>query len=386
MTSHRIVLHVGLPKTGTSFLQSLMRDNQALLARRGVHLAHGLGPGLFLAVLYLTDRSDAWGRSAEDGRRAWAKVAGELRGRSGTTVISSETLCLASEEQVARILDELSDHEVDLVLTVRDPARQLPAEWQEGVKHGRRESFREFLDAVLSRPGDDTDEAVRRRHERFWAGQDPVAVLDRWGAKLPAERVHVVTCPPAGAPVDELWARFASVLGVPPDGVTLPGQVNASLGEVQLEVLRRVNKRFVRRGREKSYGRVAKRLYANRILRAQGGQKVALPRELYGLCGTLADEWARDIEARGWQIVGDLGDLRPAAPATAIGDAPEESVSTEAILRSALDATGELLAEVERLNKQNARLRQAAGAGDPAARARRLLVRGRTWVRGRARR
>ena len=69
MNTARAVLHVGLPKTGTSFLQGTMRANSEVLARGGVHLPTAEGERLFLAVLYLTGRSQAWGRSAERGQK-----------------------------------------------------------------------------------------------------------------------------------------------------------------------------------------------------------------------------------------------------------------------------------------------------------------------------
>src|SRR4051812_14763560 len=260
----RVVLHLGLPKTGTSYLQGLLRENQALLASHGVQLPAGRPQDLFAAVLYLTDRSATWGRSPAAGRRAWNRLLGELderRDPATVTVVSSETLCLAHPRHVERILTDLRHHgvdEVDVVVTVRDLARQLPAEWQEGIKHGRRGSYPAFLRAVLAEPSQLHNRAARQRHHRFWAAQDPVAVLDRWGGHLPAERLHCVVNPLPGAPADELWRRFAAALGLPGDltaAVVLPAaQVNASLGVVQLEVLRRVNQRFSRRGREQSYG------------------------------------------------------------------------------------------------------------------------------------
>ena len=78
MTTARAVLHVGLPKTGTSFLQGTMRANAELLATRGVHLPAADGERLFAAVLHLTDRSQTWGRSQR--ARPQALVVGDHGG------------------------------------------------------------------------------------------------------------------------------------------------------------------------------------------------------------------------------------------------------------------------------------------------------------------
>ena len=67
-------------------------------------------------------------------------------------MISSEWLCLADREGARQALSDLGE-DVHLVLTLRDLARQLPADWQEGIKHGRRVSYPRYLDCVLGGHG-----------------------------------------------------------------------------------------------------------------------------------------------------------------------------------------------------------------------------------------
>jgi len=364
MTSPRAVLHVGLPKTGTSFLQGVLRSNTEALGQHGVRLPESEGQQLFLAVLYLTERSETWGRSADAGRRAWGRISTDVRRRGGTTVISSETLCLATDEQIRRILTDLVGVEVDVVVTVRDPARQVPAEYQEGVKHGRRLSYPKFLDTILSEDdGGGSKRSSTRR--RFWNAQDPVAVLDRWAAHIGPEHCHVVTCPPPGAEPTLLWSRMAHVLGV--DGVAVempPKEVNTSLGAVQIEVLRRLNRRVTRQGNERTYGDVVKRLYAGTILRGQAGEKLRLPATHTERVHELATAWVDQLTERGFQISGDLADLVPAGD----GDDAHVRKGAARMLASSLDATADLLREVERLREENARLR---GGGREGSRLRR---------------
>lgn len=371
MTSPRAVLHVGLPKTGTSFVQGVLRGNVDVLGRHGVRLPAGAetypSHELFLAVLYLTERSEAWGRSAEAGRRAWGRISADVRAHRATTVISSETLCLATDEQIARILADLAGVEVDVVVTVRDPARQVPAEYQEGVKHGRRMSYPSFLDTVLAEEPPRGDQR-RSTRERFWNAQDPVAALDKWAAHVGPEHCHVVTTPPAGAEPVQLWSRFARVLGVDEVPVQMPPkEVNTSLGAVQIEVLRRLNRRVTRHGNERAYGDVVKRLYAGTILRGQQGERLTLPTDRSDRVRALAEGWVTRLTERGYPVSGDLQDLVPLAVA-------ESKVRKGAatMLASSLDATAELLHEIERLRRENAELR---GEGDlaEASRPRRAL-------------
>ena len=67
--------------------------------------------------------------------------------------------------------------EVHVVVTARDPARQAVAEWQEGIKHGRRLTFEQFRGGCSS-SASETDYA-----RRFRASQDLPDVLARWGAR-----------------------------------------------------------------------------------------------------------------------------------------------------------------------------------------------------------
>ncbi len=355
MSAPRVVLHIGLPKTGTSFVQEMLRSHAETLSRHGVRLPAGKQPDLFAAVLHVTDRAAAWGRSDDAGRKAWQRVVAGVRD-GGTTVVSSETLCLADDAQVARMLDDLAGADVDVVVTARDLARQVPAEWQEGVKHGRQVAYPAFLRTVL-------DESTTRRpsaRRRFWNAQDPVAVLDRWAKHVGADRVHLVVAPPVGAPRDELWRRFARVLGPEVEALDLPlpeAVTNTSLGRTQVEVLRRVNQRLERSSDVRGYGDVVKRLYAGRILRGQGGERVRLPDDRLERARAIAEGWCRDVTERGYDVSGDLADL---VPPTAAPDAePVEAAAPPAgeLLGAALDATAELLGEVQRLRQENARLR-----------------------------
>ena len=79
------------------------------------------------------------------GGRGGRRLGRARRARSapggGTAIISHEILATASRAQVGRALESLGHGdgtEVHLVLSVRDLVRQIPAEWQENVKHRAR--------------------------------------------------------------------------------------------------------------------------------------------------------------------------------------------------------------------------------------------------------
>ena len=238
-----MILHVGVPKSGTSFLQATLRANAERLEAAGVHFPTEQHKGLFHAALELTGNHPGWGVPDQRVRGSWERLCRRARRYDGTTVLSNELFSNVEAADVPDALKHLEGLDVHLVVTARDLARQLPAEWQEGVKHGRSLRYQRFLDRV-------SDPERRHPHARkFWRHQDVADLLDRWGAHLPADRVHLVTVPQPGAPRDLLWRRFCEVVGVDPDVAELPGTgSNVSLGVTAVDVLRRVNGRL-RRGR-----------------------------------------------------------------------------------------------------------------------------------------
>ena len=356
--SQRVYLHVGVPKSGTTFLQASLTENKRALKEAGVLYPSG-HERMFLAAVDVRGAHKAWGRTRAEVNGAWDTLCRKARAHDGVTVISHELLGAASLHQVTEALTMLRGLEVHLVVTARDPARQAAAEWQEGIKHGRRLTFEQFRRRVLDGAAE-TDYARRYR-----AGQDLPSVLSRWGGALPPSRVHVVTCPPPGTDPRVLWERFAGVLGVDAERFPAagPGSANTSLGTTEIDLLRRVNVALAKRLVQPEYGRVVKQLYAQEILPARPSARPVVPREMYDDLAVVGERWAKEIDKAGYVVHGDLVSLVPVAPAEA-GPHPDD-VDPRDGLESAAAATAELLvelqrrgADLERLEAENARLRR----------------------------
>ncbi len=307
-----MVLHVGLPKSGTTFLQQSLAANREALGDRGVLYPQTSDSVMFRAALDVRGNHKAWGRKRSEVEGVWDDLCVQARRHVGTTVISHELLASASRQQVASATSMLKGLEVHVVVTVRDLARQLVAEWQEGIKHGRRLTFEEFHARVGTGhvSGDDS----LSRH--FFAAQDLPDVLSRWGHWLPESQVHVVVGAPEGAEPGLLWARFAEVVGFDPDGFprTEPRRTNASLGVDEIDLLRRVNLALDGRLRQPAYGRLAKRRLAHELLAEQGSARPVLPIQMYAAVTDVAERWAKEIRRAGYTVHGDLDDLLPVQP------------------------------------------------------------------------
>lgn len=311
--TERVFLHVGEPKCGTTFLQHVLWANRPELARQGVLL-----PGLsehdqFRATQDLRGAAQTKDDPAGSWAGEWDVLAKQALGADREAIISHEMLAGATQEQAERAVRGLAPAEVHIVVTVRDIASLLPAEWQETVKHQNRQTWRRWLRLVTERAGS------RRRIEWFWAVHDTVDLLRRWGALVPPAHVHVVTVPPPGSPPNLLWERFASVIGVTPESVdTTRARPNSSLGVPEVEMLRHLNGRL--RGDRALpqwfYSGHVKETLAHQILASRPKTaRLVLPPEY--------EEWARDVaekqivglRAAGYDIVGDLDELRPGAVA-----------------------------------------------------------------------
>jgi hypothetical protein len=310
----RVFLHVGTPKSGTTYLQAvlwqnvdpLMRDGLLLPARFSVHYAAAKGvttrPGLKRELD--VDVEQAWGRLARQSKR-WEHDA----------LISHELLAPATREQARAAKRRLGkDTEVHLILTVRALHRQLPAAWQEQVKSGMSLPFPPFLARVRDREA---------RGEWFWDVQDAVDILDRWGPKARPSQVHIVTVPIGSSDPGLLWTRFASVLGIDPDAYdsTVPRK-NVSLGVVETELLRRVH--AVRDGRftdaQRHYW--TRRILAGELLGQRRGAPILLPDDVRPWLEERSQQIVATIRERGYDVVGDLDELAwgdPPAGARAVG-------------------------------------------------------------------
>jgi hypothetical protein len=378
-----VVLHVGLPKSGTSFLQATLRANAERLGRQGVWYPTQQHRGLFHAALELTGNHPGWGVPQHRVDGSWAGLCREALRRGGRSVFSNELFSNVEDDAVPAALAHLDGAEVHVVVTARDLARQLPAEWQEGVKHGRGLRFDKFLARVL-----DPDRA-HSHARKFWRHQDLPEVLDRWGRQLSPERVHVVTCPPPGAPRELLWQRFCSVVDIDPATATFPEVgANTSLGVTAVDVLARVNRRLRKGHAPPQLRRTVKQVLVNEALRSDGSERVTTPLELVPQLDEITAGWVRRIVAAGYDVVGDLDDL---TPRLATGGVPaDHRVTPRASRDLAIDAVAMLTKEVAALRVELREL-QARSARRPgesrlqstARRLKRRLRRAHDPVRGR---
>jgi hypothetical protein len=347
----RVFLHVGSPKTGSTFLQEVLwsqrqtAEDQGLLLPMSSFFDHFLGTvdlrGLAGQERFPERATGMWNRIVEAGLR-WP----------GDVLVSHELLAAATADQAQRAVQAWGDTEVHVIVTARDLGRQIPAEWQEHLKHRSALRFAEFVDALRKRSP---------QAEWFWLVQDFADVCRRWSTAVPAANVHVVTVPPSGSPPELLWTRFATLIGLDPETFELTAsRANASLKAEQAEMLRRVNERLGDRlPIPGPYPVTVKEVFAQDVLQGRPGLTIALDHDDRAFAIKRSHEIVSEIEQLGVDIVGDLADLVPPEepPSTGVPSTSHpETVAEDTLLEEGTEA---LIGMLVRFSEERSRATDA---------------------------
>jgi hypothetical protein len=301
-----VYLHIGPPKTGTTYLQDVLWRNRELLARRGMTFPGDSPAAHFYAALDLREIRFG-GHDNPEVPGSWPQLVERIHNApTPSVVVSHEVLSGADGAEIARVGHDLAGAEIHIVCGVRDLARQLPAVWQESLKNRRTREFGPFVSAALQ---------VRERRDLprgFWRGQDTLTVLSRWSTIARPQHVHVVTVPPRGAAPDELWGRFAQALGMAPEGFDLDvTRSNTSLNAEDAELLRRLNAALPDDLPWPAYERLVKRRFRQLAQEHAGtGTPLRIQRRYAAQVAEYAATTQDALSASGYAIVGDLADLR----------------------------------------------------------------------------
>ena len=305
-----MVLHVGLPKTGTTYLQAVLAHHRDALRETGVLYPFVRPQAMFLGAVEVRGSREKFGLTADDVAGTWQALCDRVLAHAGTSLISHEILGGAELDEIAAALAPLAGIDVDVVVTARDLGRQATAHWQEEVKLGDTRSFAELEHDQLRA---DVPEGER---PHFWHAQDYAAALRRWGTAVPAPRVHLVVGPPPGAAAEVLWQRFAEACGISQEAEAVVdadavAPANRSLTTEAIALLRQVNRELDGRLTPREHARLVKRELAEGRLADRPGTPPRTPASLDDVLTPAAAAWGREIEASGHPVHGSLDDLTP---------------------------------------------------------------------------
>lgn len=336
--TQRLFLHVGVPKSGTTYLQRVLETNRETLAAAGV-LVVGRTVGERVHAAMGVRQDPRLQTLPPRAATAWPRLVEQVRAWAGPeAVLSYELFAGATEEQATAALADLRQVEgleVHVVVTARDLGAVVPSAWQERLKFGLTTPLASWEPFPESRfPAGDWG----------WLTLDPSGVAARWGATLPPERVHIVTVPRRGAATDELWRRFAEAtmldrVGVPALELDVE-RTNESLGAPAAEVLRRVNEAVGDRlPTNRDHALWLRDTLAHAVLVPQGAERIGLTDAQFEVTEKRSARCVRRLRKAGYAVHGDLDDIRATRPE---GRSPED-VSEGDLLASAVDAVVQLL-------------------------------------------
>lgn len=291
--SQRVLLHVGTPKSGTTYLQSLLWSNSDKLAEQGV-----LCPGRRRVAHRRAVR--ALHGQYEVPIRAWTRLVDEIANWPGTAVISDELLSATTVDQARQIVSDLRPGEVEIIITAREFGSLIPSVWQQRLKRGLTTSLADF-----NIPTDDGS-------VWSWWALDPAQVAGRWREAVDPRHIYVLVTGPT-ANHDLLWKRFAAIAGVDPGSCSTDDvRENTSMSHAAAEVLRRVVEEL---GPDYASRDISRRWIKGRlaepVLTTLEGARPPLLPHAFALAAEQARTSAHELSAGGYRVVGDVDDLMP---------------------------------------------------------------------------
>lgn len=344
----RVFLHLGLPKTGTTYLQTVMWADRERMRDQGVLLPGRERRDHLWSTRII--REDPHLDSYEERvRESWGVLKAEIAAWDGTALISHEFFAGAAPEQAARMVRELAPAEVHLVVTAREPVGLYSGGWQESLKNRDSRTMAEFAAAEVS----ESPMSVWN-----WRTLDLRLVLERWAPTVPAERVHVLPLPPPGSPRDLLWRRFAGLVGLDADSFDLSATFpNESMGVAEAETLRRINDHLKDADFERPFDRgvYIRTFLADERLATRAGEKYWPTAEILAECRERAVAAVAHVEAAGYDVIGEVRDLL--VPDTLEPRRAVDSVTEAEVAEVATALAGRMLHDVRRIRMQRNDLR-----------------------------
>lgn len=361
--ARRVFWHLGLPKTGTTYLQTIAWEHRDALQAHGL-LLPGTGRRQHLWASGAVREEKFLARRHAEAPGAWKALLADLAPYAGDALITHEFFCSATAEQAKRGVADLeaTGAEVHLVLTAREPLGLFTSSWQESLKNRSTTRIEDYGRTVSDDPSAIWD----------WRALDLRLVLERWGGTVAPEHVHVITMPESGSPRSVLWERFCGVLGIDPSVADTGGNFpNESMGVVEAETLRRINGQLTGFTRAVERGVWLRSFLADDRLVPRGGDRFWPGEDQIADCRRRADAAIELVRAQGYDVVGDLDSIR--VPEELPERRHPSSVTDTEVANVAVSLVAQLLGDVRDATRQQVTSSTPAAAA--AGRARRAVRR-----------
>jgi hypothetical protein len=334
----RVFVHIGLPKTATTYLQTILWGNRAEVRRHGLVLPGKERRDHLWASRVVREEPERGPRPDRE-HRAWDRIRSDLAAADGDGLISHEFFAAAPAEQALAMVAALAPAEVHVVVTAREPLGLFAASWQESLKN------------KSTAPMADYSRRESRSPQLIWNWRtlDLRLVLRRWARAVPPERIHVLPLDPS-APREEIWHRFAGLLEIADADVDLTASFpNQSMGVVEAELLRRVNEHLDDFHSSFDRGVYIRTFLADERLVPRGGERYWPGPEQVEDCRRRGDRAIAFLGRRPFDVVGDRELLR--VPAELEPRRTPDTVTDGEVAAAATEVIARLLGDVRELRQ-----------------------------------
>ena len=235
----RVFLHIGAMKTGTTYLQHMLRRHSDHLHAHGVTEARRFGRPTGAVSRVLARPASA------PAARPWTEMIRRSHSEAGQhLVISSEFLSYARPQQISTLLAPLAESDVEVILTVRDQVGAIASQWQTLCRNFGDVTWPQYLKLIdPARSGD----PASRAWTTYYRAQEIDRIVTDWSEAPGVSRVHVITLPHASGTTAaaDLWDTFARIIGADHVPVDHPdSRVNPSVGQPSARVLSDLGQRW----------------------------------------------------------------------------------------------------------------------------------------------
>lgn len=321
------LFHVGIPKSGTTSLQTAASAGRTELYDNGV-LYPGRRFNHRLAVLSFMGRRWGWSNDAVPNHSHWDDLMTEIEGEHRRRVFFGHEFASESDAEMAKRFVDAIGENCHIAVTLRSPGEILPSAWQQYVKAGISRPFDSWLEGVIADPPN------RKITKGFHDRNDQAGVVQRWADAAGPDRVTVVVLNKQQPSL--LYGAFERLLDLP-DGILASHAVggsssNRGLTLEEVELFRAFNRVIRKRGVEwDDYERIVRQGAHRRIMenRESNEDRPQLPAWAVKRAAEIGAGYAEAIAASGVQVIGDLDKLAEEVPAREYDDAPPTHIPVE---------------------------------------------------------
>ncbi|MEU8803328.1 hypothetical protein [Spirillospora sp. NPDC048819] len=316
----KIVLHIGLQKSGTTFLQHMLHDGHDALAAADV--LYPIPPDWERGKRTVANHEWSsygllgteypWVSEVRASREepSWHALLDQVNAWPSTVVLSAEALSVIRADAVHHLLDSLGVADVEVVVTARSLGRSLPSLWQQHIRNGRSMSFEAYLGGLAAQRDKGWDHIEADPDAHIWRAFTLNRLVLRW-SEAGASQVSVVTSP--GRPPELLLERFTQAAGLPRLTHVPVADRRAHTGLTAPETLVLASLNAALRENawpERKADQVRQAITERFQAREQRGGKVAIPPEWRPRLAAWSGDDLTALEDTDARVVGDLKDLR----------------------------------------------------------------------------